>query len=492
METRAADRTARSEVANLIGGRFEVPAAQQYLDVPNPANGEVLARVPLSGREEVDAAVRAAKEAFPAWRSVPPVERARYLFRYRELLEQHKEELAELVTRENGKNLDDARGEVRRGIEVVEFACGIPTLLMGQTLADVSRNIDSELFRYPLGVVAGITPFNFPCMVPMWLYPIAIACGNTFVLKPSERTPLSALRQAELLLEAGLPDGVFNVVHGAKEVVDGILEHPDIRAVSFVGSAPVARYVYERAAAHGKRVQALAGAKNHHIVLSDAPLDKVIPILISSAFGNAGERCLAGSVVLVESAVADEFLARLTEAARVLPVGDGMDPVTELGPVIREEHRQRIVRYIEQGVAEGARLVLDGRSVQGPGGRGFFLGATIFDEVRPEMTIAREEIFGPVLSVMRVENLEQAIDIANRSAFGNAAVLYTSSGRAARVFREHIQAGMLGVNIGVPAPMAFFPFSGWKGSFYGDLHATGRDGVEFYTQKKVVTTRWLD
>lgn len=492
MDTFVQDTQTKHTVANFVGGRFEVPAVDTFLDVPNPANGEVLARVPLSGQGEVDRAVQSAKAAFESWRSVPAVERARYLFRYRDLLEQHKEELAVLVTRENGKNLDDARGEVRRGIEVVEFACGIPTLMMGNTLPDVSRNIDSELFRYPLGVVAGITPFNFPCMVPMWLYPIAIACGNTFVLKPSERTPLSAQRQAELLVEAGLPDGVFNVVNGAKEVVDGILDHLDIRAVSFVGSAPVARYVYERAAARGKRVQALAGAKNHHIVLRDAPLDKVIPIVIASAFGNAGERCLAGSVVLVESAIADEFLVRLTEAARSLPVGDGMDPATELGPVIREEHRQRIMGYIEQGIAEGAKLVLDGRTVQSPDGKGYFLGATIFDEVKPEMVIAREEIFGPVLSVMRVDSLEEAIAIANRSQYGNAAVLYTNNGRAVRVFRETIQAGMLGVNVGVPAPMAFFPFSGWKGSFFGDLHATGRDGVEFYTHKKVITTRWLE
>ncbi|MHB1628517.1 MAG: CoA-acylating methylmalonate-semialdehyde dehydrogenase [Bacilli bacterium] len=476
---------------NLINGRFVEANASERLDVPNPATREVLAQVPLSGGEDVDRAADAAAAAFASWSQVPPAERARVMFRYRDVLESHKDELARLVTLENGKNLDDARGEVRRGIEVVEFACGIPTLLMGSLLPNVSREIDSEMIRFPVGVAAGITPFNFPCMVPMWLFPVAIACGNTFILKPSERTPLSANRLAELLLEVGLPEGVFNVVHGAKEVVNRILEHPAIKAVSFVGSAPVAKHVYQTAAAHGKRVQALAGAKNHHIVLADAPLQKTVDILIGSAYGNAGERCLAGSVVLIEEAIADEFIERLTEAVDRLEIGDGMEPGKELGPVIREEHRARIVHFIETGVAEGATPIRDGRVVDSSVGTGFFLGPTLFDGVKPDMTIAREEIFGPVLSMIRVRDLEDAIAVANRSELGNAAVLYTSSGHAARVFREKMQAGMLGVNIGVPAPMAYFPFSGWKGSFYGDLHATGRDGVEFYTKKKMVTTRWL-
>ncbi len=477
---------------NLINGRFVEANAVERLDVPNPSTRELLAQVPLSSGEDVDRAAAAAAAAFEEWSQVPPAERARVMFRYRDILELHKDELARLVTLENGKNLDDARGEVRRGIEVVEFACGIPTLLMGSVLPNVSREIDSEMIRFPVGVVAGITPFNFPCMVPMWLFPIAIACGNTFILKPSERTPLSSNRLAELLLEVGLPDGVFNVVHGAKEVVNRILEHPTIKAVSFVGSAPVAKYVYKTAAAHGKRVQALAGAKNHHIVLSDAPMQKTVDILISSAFGNAGERCLAGSVLLVEEKIADEFIELLAETTDRMGIGDGLEPGKELGPVIRDEHRARIVSYIESGVAEGATPLRDGRVVDASVGKGFFLGPTLFDHVKPEMTIAREEIFGPVLSIIRVHDLEDAIAVANRSELGNAAVLYTSSGKAARVFREKIEAGMLGVNIGVPAPMAYFPFSGWKGSFYGDLHATGRDGVEFYTKKKMITTRWLN
>ena len=476
---------------NLINGKFVDVVTSEKLDVPNPATGERLAQVPVSTARDVDEAVVAAESAFLTWSRIPVVERAGYMFRFRDLLESHKEELAELVTKENGKNLDDARGEVRRGLEVVEFACGMPTLMMGQVLTSISRGIDEEMVRYPIGVVAGIVPFNFPFMVPLWLLPIAITTGNTMVLKPSERAPLSAQRIVELLLETGIPDGVVNVVHGTKEVVNRILEHPSIRAVSFVGSAPVAKYVYETAAAHGKRVQALAGAKNYHIVLKDAPLDKVIPVLMSSAFGNAGERCLAGSVVLVENEIADDFVGALQMAIDKLTIGNGLDPKNELGPVIREEHRQRIIGFIEQGVSEGAVLVKDGREAMKDHPGGYFLGATLFDRVNPDMTIVKEEIFGPVLSLMRVNNLEEAISIANRSKYGNTSTLYSESGHSARVFRETIQAGMLGINIGVPAPMAFFPFTGWKGSFYGDLHATGKDGVEFYTDKKVVVTRWL-
>lgn len=477
-------------VQNFINGNFVSSTSTLSLDVINPATTELLGKVPLSTRHELDYAVTKAKQAFPSWSEIPPVERARYMFRYRDLLEKNIESLAQLVTLENGKNLPDARAEVRRGIEVVEFSCGIPSLLMGNGLPDVARGIESMMFRYPLGVVAGITPFNFPFMVPLWLYPIAIACGNTFVLKPSERTPLSAVKQAELLQEAGLPSGVFNVVHGAKDVVDGMLEHPDVAAVSFVGSAPVAKYVYETAAKHGKRVQALAGAKNHHIVLRDAPIEKSIDILMSSAFGNAGERCLAGSVLLVEEDIADAFIAQLKKAADQLPMGNGLEEGKELGPVIRQEHKDRITSYIMQGVREGAHLLRDGRVLDAAFEEGYFLGATLFDYVTPDMTIVKEEIFGPVLSILRVRNLEEAVAIANQSQYGNAAVLYTQSGAAMRYFRDHIEAGMLGVNIGVPAPMAFFPFSGWKGSFYGDLHATGRDGVEFYTRKKMITTRW--
>lgn len=484
MTTKAAIRT----LENFVGGRWVPSAATTFEEVPNPATGELLARVPLSTAADVDAAVQAAAAAFPAWAATPPVERARLLFRYKALLEERFEELAHLVTLENGKPLTDARGEVRRGIEVVEFACGAPTLLMGEALPDVARGIDCEALRYPLGVVAGITPFNFPMMVPHWMVPIALACGNTFVLKPSERTPLSAVCCAELLVEAGLPDGVLNIVHGAQEAVNALLAHPRVAAVSFVGSQPVAEHVYRTAATHGKRVQALAGAKNHLIVMPDADPDRTVDAILSSAFGAAGQRCLAGSVVVAVGAIADELVERLVQAARRLRVGDGADETTEMGPVIRQSAKERICGYIERGLAEGARLVCDGRT--GVPERGFFLRPTIFDHVRPEMTIAREEIFGPVLSVMRVPDLDAALAVVNASRYGNAASIFTRSGAAARTFREQVQAGMLGINVGIAAPMAFFPFAGWKQSFYGDLHATGKDAVRFYTEQKVVTARW--
>jgi len=480
----------------LIGGQWVAAQSTATEPVYNPATGAILAHVPLGVRADVDAAVAAAKVAFSTWAATPVVERARVLFRYDALLEAHFEELAQLVTRENGKTIDDARGEVRRGIEVVEFACGAPSLLMGESARDIARGIDSESLRFPLGVVAGITPFNFPMMVHHWLVPVAIVCGNTFVLKPSERTPLTANRCAELFMQAGLPAGVLNVVHGAHEAVNGLLEHPDVRAVSFVGSQPVAQHVYTTAAAHGKRVQALAGAKNHLIVMPDADLDRTIPAIMSSSFGAAGERCLAGSVVVAVGAVGDELVRRLDATAGAWRVGDGLDSATDMGPVIRASHRDRIASYIAEGQAAGATLVRDGREVAGGGladdaaTGGFFLRPTIFDHVQPEMTIAREEIFGPVLSVIRVETLDEALEIANRSRFGNAASVFTESGGAARIFRERIEAGMLGVNIGVAAPMAFLPFAGWKQSFYGDLHATGRDGVAFFTDQKVITSRW--
>ncbi len=485
----------------LVGGQWVAAQTTATEPVYNPATGQILARVPLGSRADVDATVAAAKAAFPAWAATPAVERARVLFRYVATLEAHFEELAQLVTRENGKTIDDARGEVRRGIEVVEFACGAPSLLMGESARDIARGFDSESLRYPLGVVAGITPFNFPMMVHHWLVPIAIVCGNTFVLKPSERTPLSANRCAELFMAAGLPAGVLNIVHGAHEAVNGLLEHPDVRAVSFVGSQPVAEHVYRTAAAHGKRVQALAGAKNHLIVMPDADLDRTIPAIMSSSFGAAGERCLAGSVVVAVGAVGDELVRRLDATSGTWRVGDGMDSATDMGPVIRASHRDRIASYIEQGQAAGATLVRDGRDLDESAANngatdadaangGYFLRPTIFDHVQPEMAIAREEIFGPVLSVIRVETLDEALEIANRSRFGNAASIFTESGGSARAFRERIEAGMLGVNVGVAAPMAFLPFAGWKNSFYGDLHATGRDGVAFFTDQKVITSRW--
>ncbi|MDP9439311.1 MAG: CoA-acylating methylmalonate-semialdehyde dehydrogenase, partial [Actinomycetota bacterium] len=402
--------------------------------------------------------------------------------------EEHFEELRDLVTLENGKDAKDAGGEVRRGIEVVEFACGMPTLLMGETVRDVAKGVDNASWRYPLGVVAAITPFNFPCMVPLWTIPVAIGAGNAYILKPSERTPLSAVRLGELLAEAGLPDGVFSIVNGAREAVDAILEHPGIKAVSFVGSQPVAEHVYTHGAAHGKRVQALAGAKNSMIVMPDAVLEKAVPNIVSSAYGNAGERCLAGSVLVAVGDVADDIVARVREAASAMKVGPGYED-GELTPVIRDSHREKVRSYVDLGEEEGATVALDGR--EPPLEEGFFMGPTLLDNVVGGMRVAREEIFGPVLSVVRVGSLDEAIEFTNASPFGNACSIYTEDGSAVRHWRERIEAGMLGVNIGVAAPMAFFPFNGVKNSFYGDLHATGKDGVRFFTENKVEVTRWL-
>lgn len=476
---------------NFIGGTWQTVQTDQMLPVPNPATGELLAEVPLSPTGDVDAAVRAAREAFEQWRQVPVTERARVMFRWRELLVSQVEELARLITMENGKPLDDARAEVWRGIEVVEFAAGMPTLMQGFVTPQVSRDIDIEMVRYPVGVVAGIVPFNFPMMIPMWMMPLAIAAGNSFVLKPSERTPLTAVRLVELAMEAGIPEGVLNLVHGSKEVVDALLTHPDVDAVSFVGSQPVAEYVYRTAAASGKRVQALAGAKNHHIVLPDAHLERAVHAIRNSGFGSAGQRCMACSVVVAVGSIADRLVKELQEVADNMRIGNGLEEGTELGPLIRAEHRARVLEKIDQGIAEGAVLVRDGRDAIERFPQGFFLGPTILDHVVPEMTVAKEELFAPVLSVIRVDSLDEAIEVVNRSRFGNSSVLYTESGAAARRFRETVQAGMLGINVGVPAPPAFFPFSGWKDSFYGDLHANGRDAVEFYTRKKMVTSRWF-
>ncbi|PTX64588.1 methylmalonate-semialdehyde dehydrogenase [acylating] [Melghirimyces profundicolus] len=478
-----------AKLKNWIGGRWEEALSEETETVPNPATGEVLAHVPLSGRQDLDRAVKAAAEAFPGWRRTPVPQRARILFRYQQLLTEHQEELARMVTRENGKSYAEALGEVQRGMECVEFAAGVPTLMMGEQLPDIATDIESGMYRYPLGVIGGITPFNFPMMVPCWMFPLAIACGNTFVLKPSERTPLLANRLAELFREAGLPDGVLNVVHGARDVVNGLLEHDGVKAVSFVGSQPVAEYVYKTAAAHGKRVQALAGAKNHTIVMPDADLDKAVPNIINAAFGSAGQRCMACSVVVAVGEVADVLVEKLVEAAEAIRMGDGMEEGVLLGPVIRAAHKDRTCSYIETGEKEGARLIRDGRKDAGPGSGGFFIGPTLFDRVDTGMTIWKEEIFAPVLTIVRVKDLDEAIDVANRSEFANGACLFTDSAKAIRRFRDEIDAGMLGINLGVPAPMAFFPFSGYKNSFYGDLHANGKDGVEFYTRKKMVTAR---
>ncbi|WP_047152670.1 CoA-acylating methylmalonate-semialdehyde dehydrogenase [Aneurinibacillus tyrosinisolvens] len=475
---------------NFIGGEWVESTSGRTDAVPNPATGETLAHVPISNREDLDQAVTVAKKAFKTWSKTAVPRRARILFKYQQLLVEHWEELARLVTLENGKSYNEAYGEVQRGIECVEFAAGAPTLMMGRQLPDIATNVESGMYRYPVGVVGGITPFNFPMMVPCWMFPLAIACGNTFVLKPSERTPILANRLAELFKEAGLPDGVFNIVHGAHDIVNGLLEHPNVKAISFVGSQPVAEYVYKTAANHGKRVQALAGAKNHSIVMPDADLDLAVKEIISAAYGSAGERCMAASVVVAVGDVAEPFMEKLVQAANEIKIGNGLDEGIFLGPVIRESHKEKTIKYIEIGESEGARLVRDGREDKAASEQGYFVGPTIFDNVTTDMTIWKEEIFAPVLSVVRVNTLDDAIDLTNESPFANGACIYTQNGSSVRKFREDIDAGMLGVNLGVPAPMAFFPFSGWKNSFYGDLHANGTDGVEFYTRKKMLTSRW--
>jgi malonate-semialdehyde dehydrogenase (acetylating) / methylmalonate-semialdehyde dehydrogenase len=477
-------------VQTLIGGRFREPATEDVTVDPvfDPATGETIALLPYSTREEIDAAVAAAKSAFPEWANTPVPDRAQLMFRFKALLEEHVEELALLVVRENGKTLEEARGEVRRAIEVVDLACGAPTLLMGTNLDQIATGIDEELVRFPVGVCAGVTPFNFPNMVPLWMVPIALVAGNTFVLKPSQRTPLSAMRIGELLVEAGVPEGVLNIVHGAKDAVDVLLAHPDVDAISVVGSVGVARYIYATAAATGKRVQALGGAKNHLIVMDDADLGKAVTAMISSAFGNAGQRCLAGSVAVGVGTVGDALVRELTDQASALKLGPGTEPETDMGPVIRDERRKELIGSIDEGREAGADLALDGRGA-GPS-QGFFLGPTIFDGVSPDMHLWKEELFGPVLSVMRAPDIDEALRVLNASTYGNAASIFTSSGHHAREFKRRAEAGMLGINIGVAAPMAFFPFAGWKSSFFGDLHATGADGFRFYTRPKVITSRW--
>jgi malonate-semialdehyde dehydrogenase (acetylating)/methylmalonate-semialdehyde dehydrogenase len=476
-------------IANLIGADWRRPAeGGSTLPIFNPATGQIIDQVPLSGAGDVDAAVKAAVAAYKSWSRTAVMERVRLMFRYKALLEQHFEDLAAIITRHHGKTLDEARGEVRRGIEVVDFACGAPTLLQGRTLRDVSAGVDQDLYRYPVGVCAGIPPFNFPVMIPLWMFPLAVVAGNTFVLKPSERTPLGGVRLAEIFLEAGFPEGVLNVVHGAREAVDALLAHPDVRAISFVGSEPVARHVYQTAAANGKRVQALGGAKNHIVVMPDADMDLAVPAILNSAFGNAGERCLAGSVAVAVGRAADHLLQPLADGAGKMVVGPGDVAGVQVGPLIRREHRDRVAGYVDKGVAEGARLLVDGRSEMSR--PGFFLGPTILDGVTPEMAVGHEEIFGPVLSVERASDLDEAIAQANRMSLGNMATIFTQSGRSGHEFRERVEAGMTGINVPIAQPFAFFPFSGWKSSFYGDLHVHGTDGIEFYTRKKVVVTRW--
>jgi len=475
---------------NYIAGRWTPSGSSEALDVTNPATSEVLARVPLSSADDLDAAVGAARAALPAWRAISVIERGRRLFALRERLDARREELARSVTTEMGKTLVDARAEVARMIEMVECACAVPTTMQGRVMEDVSRNVDAETIRQPVGVCAGIVPFNFPAMVPFWFLPFAIACGNTFVLKPSEQVPLTQQIAFEVLDSLELPAGVVNLVNGGRAVVEAILDHPGIDAVSFVGSAPVAKLVYERAAKAGKRVQALGGAKNHMVVMPDAVIEKTVGGIIGSAFGAAGQRCMAGSVVVTVGEAHERLLPPLCEATGALRVGDGLDESVDVGPVVSEAARERIRDAIGRALGEGATLALDGREADG-GGDGAWVGPTILDDVTPDMEAGREEIFGPVLSVMRVDTLDEAIELVNRSRFGNGTSIFTESGAAVRRYRHDVEAGMVGVNIGVAAPVAFFPFSGWKDSFLGDLHAHGPDAVEFFTRKKTVTSRFF-
>ena len=476
---------------NYVGGEWIAPATADYLDLTNPATGEQLGKVPMSGPREVDAAVSAAQTAFLKWREVPPVVRARYLFKLKFLMEQQFEDLAATVTREHGKTIDESRGSVRRAIENVEHACGIPTLMMGKTLEDVAAGIDCEYVRQPLGVFAAITPFNFPAMVPCWFWPYAIATGNCFILKPSEQVPFSSTRIVELAHEAGIPAGVLNLVNGGKEAVNALLAHPGIAGISFVGSSPVAKHVYTEGAKYGKRVQALGGAKNHVIVMPDADMDRAVANISESLFGCAGQRCLAGSVVVAAGKAYEPFREKLLDSARSLRLGYGLDPGVTMGPVISAKHKEKVLSYVETGRKEGATMLLDGRATKvEKHPRGHFVGPTVFDGVQADMTIGKEEIFGPVASVTHVSNLDEGIEMVQRSGFANATSIFTQSGKAAREFRYRVGVSMIGVNIGVAAPMAFFPFGGTKGSFFGDLKAHGEDSIEFYTDKKVVISRW--
>lgn len=478
-------------VKNHINGEWVESTGTEVEAVPNPATGKIIAYVPLSPKEDVEKLLKQQKQHMKHG--------LKYQFRIVQdnciniysFYKKIKEELAKIITLENGKTLTDATGEVQRGIEAVELATSAPNLMMGQALPNIASSIDGSIWRYPIGVVAGITPFNFPMMIPLWMFPLAIACGNTFVLKTSERTPLLAERLVELFYEAGFPKGVLNLVQGGKDVVNSILENKDIQAVSFVGSEPVARYVYETGTKHGKRVQALAGAKNHAIVMPDCNLEKTVQGVIGSAFASSGERCMACSVVAVVDEIADEFIDVLVAETKKLKVGDGFHEDNYVGPLIRESHKERVLGYINSGVADGATLLVDGRKIKEEVGEGYFVGATIFDGVNQEMKIWQDEIFAPVLSIVRVKDLEEGIKLTNQSKFANGAVIYTSNGKHAQTFRDNIDAGMIGVNVNVPAPMAFFAFAGNKASFFGDLGTNGTDGVQFYTRKKVVTERWF-
>jgi malonate-semialdehyde dehydrogenase (acetylating)/methylmalonate-semialdehyde dehydrogenase len=477
------------QLTNRIGGQRPSSENLEMLPVSDPATGDELARVPISGPEEVGRAVEAARAAQPGWAGTSLPRRARLMFHVQQLVEAQRDELAELIALENGKALGDARGEVTRGLETLEFAAGIPHLMKGSTTTGVARGVDAETRFYPVGVVAGITPFNFPAMIPLWMIPLAIAAGNAFVLKPSEQTPLTSERLADLFAAAGLPDGVLNVVHGAAETAEALVTHPGVDAVSFVGSATVARHVYRTAAAAGKRVQALAGAKNFLIVLDDAPLEPTADAVFASAFGNAGQRCLAGSVVLATHAIAQPLTEALVGRVQTAPHGRGSDAGSVITPVTNAAAQSRILAAVDQAARGGARVLTGGRAIDGPG---FFLAPTIIADARPDTDVVRKELFGPTLAMVTVSDLDEAIELANATEYGNSSSIFTSSGAAAHTFRERIEVGMLGINVGVPAPIGYLPFSGWKGSFYGDLHVNGMDGVRFYTRQKAITTRWLE
>jgi malonate-semialdehyde dehydrogenase (acetylating)/methylmalonate-semialdehyde dehydrogenase len=478
-------------INHWIGGKRVPGKSGRSGPVYNPATGAQTGAVDLASVEEVAAAVAAAKAAFPAWRATSLSRRSEIFFRMRALFDEHREDIAKFLTREHGKVLSDALGEVARGLEVVEFACGIPHLLKGEYTEQASTGVDVYSIRQPVGVVAGITPFNFPAMVPMWMFAPAIACGNTFVLKPSEKDPSVSLYLAELLQEAGVPDGVFNVVHGDKVAVDALLEHSDVGAISFVGSTPVARYIYTTGTAHGKRVQALAGAKNHMVVLPDADIDMAADAAVSAGYGSAGERCMAISMVVAVGDVADPLIEAIKERIPKIKVGDGMQPDVEMGPLITREHRDRVASFVENAPGEGATIVVDGRD-SAPDGDGFFLGASLLDHVTPDMDAYKEEIFGPVLGVTRVDTYADALKLVNENPYGNGTAIFTRDGGAARQFQFEAEAGMVGVNVPIPVPVAYYSFGGWKASLFGDTHIYGPEGINFYTRGKVVTSRWPD
>jgi malonate-semialdehyde dehydrogenase (acetylating) / methylmalonate-semialdehyde dehydrogenase len=479
-------------IPHYIGGTPTLGSSSRRGDVYNPATGQVAGQVPLASRADVDRATATAKAAFPGWAALTPLRRARVMFKFKELIERHANELAAIVTSEHGKVLSDAMGEVTRGLEVVEFACGIPQLLKGEFTEEVGAGIDSWSVRQPLGVVAGITPFNFPVMVPLWMIPVALACGNCFILKPSERDPSAAVRIAELLKEAGLPDGVFTVIHGDKEAVDAILESPDVQAVSFVGSTSIAEYIYKTGTANGKRVQALGGAKNHMVLMPDADMKQAADALIGAAYGSAGERCMAISIAVAVGSAADKIIETLIPRVQTLNIGPGTDPASEMGPLVTTAHLNKVRGYVDQGVAEGAKLLVDGRNFRGPQGYedGFYIGGCLFDHVTPDMTIYKDEIFGPVLGIVRVSSFDEAVKLVNDHEYGNGTSIFTRDGDAARNYAHRIQVGMVGVNIPIPVPMAFHSFGGWKRSLFGDHHMHGPEGVRFYTKLKTVTSRW--